>query len=124
MFHCGGSLLSVGWIIPLIFFVGTLSTLCAPVTEHVPLHSKSRCKNMARAFEGGTNGKDPIPLSYNLFLSFLSHFKEFELHWRSCLMVIFSNRSSVLVVAVIVGIWPLGVVGRGDCVHFFVHGCC
>ena len=46
-----------------------------PVTEHVPLHSKSLCKNMARAFGGGggegvqiicthlagggTNGKSP-----------------------------------------------------------------
>ena len=42
-----------------------------PVTEHVPLHSKSLCKNMACASErckyyapaklggGGTNGKDP-----------------------------------------------------------------
>ena len=40
-----------------------------PVTEHVPLHSKSPCKNIARASGGckkyaptklgGTNGKDP-----------------------------------------------------------------
>ena len=41
-----------------------------PDTEHVPLHSKSLCKNMARASwgrkyaltklgGGGTNGKDP-----------------------------------------------------------------
>ena len=47
-----------------------------PDTEHVPLHSKSLCKNMARASGGGgggannmrslswggggTNGKDPV----------------------------------------------------------------
>ena len=37
-----------------------------PVTEHVPFHSKSSCKNMACASGGGvqilgrgTNGKDP-----------------------------------------------------------------
>ena len=28
------------------------STVCAPVTEHVPLHSKSLCKNIARASGG------------------------------------------------------------------------
>ena len=27
-----------------------------PVTEHVPLHSKSLCKNMAREFGGGGGG--------------------------------------------------------------------
>ena len=30
-----------------------------PVTEHVPLHSKSSCKNMARSF-GGANNMRPL----------------------------------------------------------------
>ena len=35
------------------------STLCSPVTEHVSLHSKSLCKNMARA-SGGANNMQPL----------------------------------------------------------------
>ena len=39
-----------------------LSTLCTPqVTEHVPLHSKALCKNMARA-SGGANNMQPLSL--------------------------------------------------------------
>ena len=50
-------------------FVPPLVRFAPPVTEHVPLHSKSLCKNMARATGGannmrplcreGTIGKDP-----------------------------------------------------------------
>ena len=61
---------------PSVYYLGSFpfvpppSTLCAPVKEHVPLHSKSICKNMARASGGanrmhqlscgGTNGKNTI----------------------------------------------------------------
>ena len=35
------------------------STLCAPVTEHVSLHSKSLCENITRA-SGGANNIHPL----------------------------------------------------------------
>ena len=36
-----------------------------PFTEHVPLHGKSECKNMASASEGGGGGANNMhPLSW------------------------------------------------------------
>ena len=35
-----------------------------PVTEHVPLHSKSLCKNIARASGGGGGANNMHPLSW------------------------------------------------------------